>query len=136
MPDVADWRFSRGSDRPSLSGVIANGGKERGRRECGEVCVPPGGRAEDAASGPALFVESWLGPLIAYDAREPAELTATLAEFLEHHCDLDVTASALGIHRSTLRYRLFRIRQLTGYDIQRPDTRSNLLRATRAWRPS
>jgi hypothetical protein len=41
-----------------------------------------------------------------------------LAEFLEHHCDLDVTASALGIHRSTLRYRLFRIRELTGYDIQ------------------
>jgi len=81
-------------------------------------------------------VESWLGPLIAYDAREAAELTATLEEFLEHHCDLDVTASALGIHRSTLRYRLFRIRELTGYDIQRPDMRSNLLRATRAWRTS
>ncbi|WP_414710510.1 helix-turn-helix domain-containing protein [Pseudonocardia sp.] len=59
-----------------------------------------------------------------------------MAEFLEHHCDLDVTASALGIHRSTLRHRLFRVRQLTGYDIQRPDTRSNLLRATRARRTS
>ena len=41
---------------------------------------------------------------------------------------------ALHIHRSTLRYRLARIAELTGYDLRKVDTRVNLHAATRAWR--
>ncbi|WP_369803893.1 helix-turn-helix domain-containing protein [Mycobacterium sp. 1274761.0] len=38
------------------------------------------------------------------------------------------------IHRSTLRYRLARISELTGYDLRNVNTRFNLHAATRAWR--
>ena len=37
------------------------------------------------------------------------------------------------IHRSTLRYRLRRIRELTGHELGAVDTRLNLHIATRAW---
>jgi DNA-binding PucR family transcriptional regulator len=70
--------------------------------------------------------------LIEYDARGGNELTATSSEFLEHHGDL--TASASAFYRSTLRHRLFRIRELTGFDIDHPGTRLSLLRDARAWR--
>lgn len=38
------------------------------------------------------------------------------------------------IHRSTLRYRLQRIRVITGYDLNDSDVRLNLHVATRIWR--
>jgi DNA-binding PucR family transcriptional regulator len=38
------------------------------------------------------------------------------------------------IHRSTLRYRLNRIRDLSGLDLSDIDTRFNLQVATRAWK--
>ncbi|HEV7852902.1 MAG TPA: helix-turn-helix domain-containing protein, partial [Mycobacterium sp.] len=37
-------------------------------------------------------------------------------------------------HRSTLRYRLDRIRRITGCDLSVVDVRFNLHAATRAWR--
>jgi hypothetical protein len=36
------------------------------------------------------------------------------------------------LHRSTLRYRLQRIREMSGHDLDDPDTRFNLQLATRA----
>lgn len=44
------------------------------------------------------------------------------------------SAAALHIHRSTLRYRLGRIADLTGSDLRDVDTRFNLHAATRVWR--
>jgi DNA-binding PucR family transcriptional regulator len=113
-----------------VSGVVTGGG-ERGWRESGEAS---GGNPEDGGSGSPAFVEQWLESLIAHDARCGSELTATLSEFLEHNGKLGAAASAMGIHRSTLRYRLFRIHELTGYDIHDTATRSLLLRAIRVWR--
>jgi DNA-binding PucR family transcriptional regulator len=40
----------------------------------------------------------------------------------------------LAIHRSTMRYRLGRIRDISGHDLNEVDTRFNLHVATRAWR--
>jgi DNA-binding PucR family transcriptional regulator len=37
------------------------------------------------------------------------------------------------VHRSTLKYRLQRIRELTGFDLGDPETRFSLELATRAW---
>ncbi|MFC3961526.1 helix-turn-helix domain-containing protein [Nocardia jiangsuensis] len=37
------------------------------------------------------------------------------------------------MHRSTLRYRLGRIRELTGFDLRDMNIRFNLQAATRAW---
>jgi DNA-binding PucR family transcriptional regulator len=56
------------------------------------------------------------------------------AGYLEHGGSYDDTAKAMHIHRSTLRYRLARVRELTGRDVRDIDTRFNLDAATRAWR--
>ena len=79
------------------------------------------------------FVRSWLGTLLDYDARKPAELVPTLSRFLELGQAYEATSHALTIHRSTLKYRLQRIREISQHDLSDPDTRFNLQLATRAW---
>jgi sugar diacid utilization regulator len=79
------------------------------------------------------FVREWLGSLLDYDARRKAELVHTLTQYLEHGGNYDATAAELSVHKSTLKYRLQRIRDLTGLELNDPDVRFNLQLATRAW---
>jgi sugar diacid utilization regulator len=79
------------------------------------------------------FIEEWLGPLIHYDTTHHYDLVTTLWQYYENGGNYDATAHALLIHRSTLRYRLRRIRELTGHDLSHVNTRLNLHIATRAW---
>jgi sugar diacid utilization regulator len=79
------------------------------------------------------FVQEWLGSLIDYDARRNAELVRTLTQYLEHGGNYDATAAELSVHKSTLKYRLQRIRELTGVELNDPDVHFNLQLATRAW---
>jgi DNA-binding PucR family transcriptional regulator len=69
-----------------------------------------------------------------YDAAHGTELVLTLTEFLETGGSYNKTASALSVHRSTLKYRLKRIREVSGHDLSVPDAQFNLQVATRAWR--
>lgn len=80
------------------------------------------------------FVQHWIGQLIDYDRRRRTSLVDTLSQYLECGGNYDHTAQALLIHRSTLRYRLRRIREVTGLDLADVDSRLNLHVATRAWR--
>jgi sugar diacid utilization regulator len=80
------------------------------------------------------FVWEWLGPLVDYDTRRHSDLVGTLSRYLECGGNYDTTAAALVIHRSTLRYRLQRIREITGRDLSDVDARFNLHVATRAWK--
>ncbi|MEU2173717.1 helix-turn-helix domain-containing protein [Nocardia sp. NPDC019219] len=80
------------------------------------------------------FIREWLGLLLDYDRDRNADLVYTLSQYLECGGNYDDSAAALHIHRSTLRYRLGRIRQLTGFDLRDVDTRFTLQAATRAWR--
>ncbi|MFZ3318918.1 PucR family transcriptional regulator, partial [Mycobacterium sp.] len=77
------------------------------------------------------FVQEWLGALLDYDRTKGAELVKTLAHYLDCGGNYDLTAQSLQIHRSTLRYRLARIREIAGRDLQDVDTRLNLHLATR-----
>jgi sugar diacid utilization regulator len=79
------------------------------------------------------FVREWLGALVDYDAANRSDLVTTLWQYYECGGNYDVTARALTIHRSTLRYRLRRIRELTGRELSDVETRLNLHVATRAW---
>jgi hypothetical protein len=79
----------------------------------------------------AQFVQDWLGVLIEHDQLGRSELVATLATFLQHNCDYHDTARALGIHRSTARYRIHRIAQLTQLDLHDPEIHRHLHAATR-----
>jgi sugar diacid utilization regulator len=79
------------------------------------------------------FVQEWLGPLLDYDRTRNSELVRTLSLYLECGGNYDETAAALTIHRSTLRYRLGRIKKITDLDLNDVDSRLNLHVATRAW---
>lgn len=78
------------------------------------------------------FVHRWLDPLLRYDEETGSELVKTLSRYLECGGSYQPTADALFIHRSTLKYRLQRIREIAGLDLNDPDTRFNLQLATRA----
>lgn len=90
--------------------------------------------AAHAAGAVEDFVTEWLGTLLDYDEAKKSQLVFTLSEHLESGGNYDDSAKALHIHRSTLRYRLARISELTGYDLRNVDTRFNLHAATRSWR--
>jgi DNA-binding PucR family transcriptional regulator len=79
------------------------------------------------------FIHRWLAPLLDYDAAKDAHLVDTLSCYMEYGGNYDLTAKMLSLHRSTLRYRLQRIRDISGRDLNDPDTRFNLQLATRAW---
>ncbi|BBZ26311.1 hypothetical protein MMAD_06060 [Mycolicibacterium madagascariense] len=80
------------------------------------------------------YVRKWLGVLLDYDVAKRSDLVHTLNYYLECGGNYDESAAALHVHRSTLRYRLGRIADLTGFDLRDVDTRFNLHAATRAWR--
>ncbi|WP_415624134.1 PucR family transcriptional regulator [Mycobacterium intermedium] len=86
-------------------------------------------RLIDAAHGDGTveaFVREWLGTLLDYDESRNSQLVLTLSDYLECGGNYDESATALHIHRSTLRYRLARIAELTGHDLREVDTRFNL----------
>ncbi|HEX4559323.1 MAG TPA: helix-turn-helix domain-containing protein [Mycobacterium sp.] len=77
------------------------------------------------------FLTEWIGSLQDYDRDKKAELVKTLARYLDLGGSYDQTAESLSIHRSTLRYRLARIREISGRDLTDADTRLNMHLATR-----
>ena len=85
-------------------------------------------------SGMERFVTEWLGLLIDYDAKHGTPLVLTLSEYLDCGGNYDASAKALSVHRNTLKYRLRRIRQVSGHDLGLPEVQFNLQVATHAWR--
>lgn len=71
----------------------------------------------------AGYYLSLLAPLHKYDSEHHGDLVKTLTAYLRHAGNSSRTADALYLHRNSLRYRLARIRALTGLDIAEPDTR-------------
>ena len=57
-----------------------------------------------------------LHPLEVFDAAHGAELLPTLEAFLDLNGSVAAVASALDLHRNSVRYRLAQIVELTGYD--------------------
>ena len=72
-----------------------------------------------------------LGPLVDYDRSHGADLLHTLAEFLDCGGSWSRCAQRLHLHVNTLRYRIGRIEQLTGRDLDRFEDRVDLFLALR-----
>ena len=81
----------------------------------------------------AAFVRERLQCLLDYDRRGGFELVTTLSVYLDCGGDYAMAARELGIHRSTLRYRLHRIRHISGYDLGEASTRFDLHAAINEW---
>ncbi len=69
------------------------------------------------------FCEDTLGSLMDYDMRQNADLIKTMEAFFNCHGNLSQTAESLIVHRNTLLYRMNRINEIAGIDLNRPETR-------------
>jgi purine catabolism regulator len=72
------------------------------------------------------FHDDALTALLDYDRQHGAELVRTLGAFFAGRCGPKETAAILGVHRNTVLYRLERIRELTGFDLDDADVRLRL----------
>jgi len=91
--------------------------------------------ADGGDPGPmADLVAEWLGPLLAHDDGRRQKLLPTLAAYLDAGAAQQATADDLGVHVSTLKYRLGRIEAVTGRDLSSPDVRFQLQVALAAHR--
>lgn len=69
------------------------------------------------------FYDESLRPLVEHDDRKQGDLVRTLAGFFDANGNLAKAASDLDVHRNTLVYRLERISELTGLDLNDADNR-------------
>ena len=76
------------------------------------------------------FTHRHLGPLLEHDRARGADLVPTLKAYLEAG-EQQAAARRLQIHPNTLRYRLDRIREITGAELEDAETRLNLAVALR-----
>jgi DNA-binding PucR family transcriptional regulator len=72
------------------------------------------------------FYEETVAPLVAYDDQYETDLVQTLETFLDADGNVAGTAARLYTHRHTVRYRLERVRDLTGLDVASTDGREKL----------
>lgn len=71
-----------------------------------------------------------LGPLLEHDTARKGSLVPTLRAYLETG-EQQEAAKRLRVHPNTLRYRLDRIREISGVDLEDPETRLNMAVALR-----
>jgi sugar diacid utilization regulator/putative methionine-R-sulfoxide reductase with GAF domain len=69
------------------------------------------------------FIEDVTGPLVTYDREHGGALVQTLRAFFDADCSQRLAAERLFVHHKTLRYRLERIKHLTGLDLSRHEDR-------------
>ncbi len=72
------------------------------------------------------FYAETLEPLVAYDDQYETDLVQTLEAFLDCDGNVAQTAQRLYTHRHTVRYRLERVRDLSGLDVGSSDGREKL----------
>jgi purine catabolism regulator len=90
------------------------------------------GQLEDIAAV-RTFTRQAIGPLIEYDNRHQSALVQTIDAYFNHHGNISQTAESLFIHRNTLLYRLERIQELTGHDLNQANMRLGLHLALKLW---
>jgi sugar diacid utilization regulator len=90
--------------------------------------------SEDPAELQRFYAET-VEPLVAYDEQyETSQLVHTLETFLEADGNVAGTAQRLFTHRHTIRYRLERVRELSGLDVGSSDGREKLSLGLKAMR--
>jgi hypothetical protein len=80
------------------------------------------------------FYEETLAPLAAYDEQYETDLVASVEAYLENDGNVAQTAAQLFTHRHTVRYRLERVRELSGHDISSSEGREKLSLGLKAMR--
>lgn len=71
----------------------------------------------------ARLADEILAPLVRYDRQHGTDLVGTLAVFLRENGNAVQAARRLTVHRNTLNYRLQRIAEISGLDLDQADER-------------
>lgn len=80
------------------------------------------------------FYRETLSRLADYDQRQQSDLIKTLDAYFNHLGNLRATSEALHVHRNTLLYRLERIKEISGMDLDNAEEHFALWLALRAHR--
>lgn len=120
--DVAGLRaaVSQALDANALGRRIEGRASPYFYEELGLYRLLAGLRARDELK---RFYEETVGPLARYDATHGTELVHTLECFFAQNANASSTSRALYIHRNTLTYRLQRIIEITGLDLDDAEAR-------------
>jgi PucR family transcriptional regulator, purine catabolism regulatory protein len=89
--------------------------------------------SDDPAELQRFYAET-VEPLVAYDDQYETDLVQTVETFLEADGNVAGTAQRLFTHRHTVRYRLERVRELSGLDVGSTDGREKLSLGLKAMR--
>jgi sugar diacid utilization regulator len=89
--------------------------------------------SEDPAELQRFYAET-IEPLVAYDEQYETDLVVTVEAFLDADGNVAGTAQRLFTHRHTIRYRLERVRELSGLDVGSTDGREKLSLGLKAMR--
>jgi sugar diacid utilization regulator len=89
--------------------------------------------SEDPAELQRFYAET-VEPLVVYDEQYATDLVQTVEAFLEADGNVAGTAAKLFTHRHTIRYRLERVRELSGLDVGSTDGREKLSLGLKAMR--
>jgi hypothetical protein len=135
-PAAGPLEFARSRNEALLAANVAEGQEEREAlafEETGAYRLLLSAMSEDPAELQRFYAET-VEALVAYDEQYETELVKTLETFLEADGNVAGTAQRLFTHRHTIRYRLERVRDLSGHDVNSSDGREKLSLGLKAMR--
>ena len=126
----------RAGQEALLAANVVEGDEDRqilGFEETGSYRLVLRAMSEDPEELRRFYAET-VEPIAAYDSQYETNLVGTIATFLECDGNVGATASRLVTHRHTVRYRLERIRELSGLDVSSTEGRESLSLGLKAMR--
>jgi hypothetical protein len=135
-PAAGPLDLARSRNEALLAANVAEGQEEREAlafEETGAYRLLLSAMSEDPAELQRFYAET-VEPLVAYDEQYETGLVKTLEAFLEADGNVAGTAQRLFTHRHTIRYRLERVRDLSGHDVNSSDGREKLSLGLKAMR--
>ncbi|HWT95115.1 MAG TPA: helix-turn-helix domain-containing protein [Solirubrobacteraceae bacterium] len=128
--------LDRAGNEALLAANVAEGDEERpvlAFEETGAYRLLLPAMSEDPAELQRFYAET-VEPLVVYDEQYATDLVQTVEAFLEADGNVAGTAAKLFTHRHTIRYRLERVRELSGLDVGSTDGREKLSLGLKAMR--
>jgi PucR family transcriptional regulator, purine catabolism regulatory protein len=126
----------RAASEALLAANVAEGDTDRpvlAFEETGAYRLLLSAMSEDPGELQRFYAET-VEPLVAYDDQYETDLLQTVEAFLDADGNVAGTAQRLFTHRHTIRYRLERVRELTGLDVGSTDGREKLSLGLKAMR--
>jgi sugar diacid utilization regulator len=126
----------RAASEALLAANVAEGDADRpvlAFEETGAYRLLLSAMSEDPGELQRFYAET-VEPLVNYDDQYETDLLQTVEAFLDADGNVAGTAQRLFTHRHTIRYRLERVRELTGLDVGSTDGREKLSLGLKAMR--